>query len=1510
MSDRSTPRLPAASERAEAKSTSEALDAVHLGALRRGEDQDSRRNKKETEEQGEATTAGSRGRGNGTNGGSQSQTGSHAPPHGHSVPSDVVRSGHDNDPLWVRQNNIKKVKGPRVRVATFNTENLVARYKFRAQQPSCDDTFTRIDTAFDLHDAAQKRLTAALICDVDADVLCLMEVESLSTLEYFNVTYLKPLNYHFSMLIEAHDPRFINVAVLSRYPIVACRSHKDDLDSNGSYLLTRSCLEVDIDVFGVPLTVYLNHFRSMRGSEDGRWESAQRRIQQAERVRDIVNARWSSVHFHGNFIVLGDLNDKNDKLSAIRALTRHPHLVNVVERLPKEEQWTHHFKAEDTYSQLDYLLVSKTLATTSCNLNTKPIILRHGLARRATRYTGFRYPAVGLDRPKASDHCPVSIDLHLFIPHVHPHIYPHPNPLPQPYKPLVPLSANSRRDGPSLILKGSRYTPLLETILQVRGPATSNSGLQKSPELVSSPGGTRLGYAEAARKQGHADSSTLAPRVGGGSLTPRLDPRQIARSPATNSRPIEPDNLPDLLLEQSADHPKHIRYKSTDATTADVAALQSMGHPDLNNSNVGQGVYSRSNGPLTPTLAALAAKHGKTTVGGPYGSVDADKLILQHQQQALNSTALAQLGTIYNGRSFFRGPSLDPESGAAKALPPSMFPRLITGTPNQPKPSASRTIVNPSSHSTKNVPRTDADEDLQQEGEGQAPEPQQPTMQMKSPDSRAGQSSFHPYPLYLPPPSLNYTNQGASATGLAGVGAPPPAVRDHVAYLISEDGDAISRRKMKKKIKQKRRQQERAEQEARRRRQRLGLDDSEEDGELYQEEGGDEVSSYNESYDTDDSSLWESASDTHPSQHTYDRPHRKDSATRSLFEHALSTREPAEDSKSVSSETPVSSKRKSYVQALLKDNLNSPSSVHSSPALRTPKGGKDQLSHQQLPQQQSYPKKGAQQEPEESENGESSEEMDEALLRRRAEQMRKSKARRKRSNKFRDEFDDDDDEDQFTFINDFALNGNKKGGRAGKISAHHKGGNAAQVRSSSHSRPIPEDRPQRAMGYDDLTDVTTDEEAIGGRSRKGKHGNKAQRNREAKLERARRLEEKERMKSQTATGGGLPRSQSQFLPHIVSSEHFGGVSARNDLGALYETRSEQGFGEGKRNDADLGLFSPQLSTRISDTGKSTKSGSYIGSDSEPGTQSPDRSQNAAQSPRDRPLQGIEPILLEQDQTLPEDNPTISRHASPDAEQLMRRLNRFGRRASLRDQLFGGASPTSPNAYEQIHLSVPEEEYFKAKDAQKQRQAVILTELRNAINNVIFLQNLYTAEFGDLPESHLQALRELQKLAPSQTQDTLRITVSAPSTVRQSPSASDSAASSTLPLPTPQSIDSQVSGGVDLRITVDSKSPAVLQPSADSGPSQSTIDHINSPSNVPPATFATTISKPEEHANDAIPELDKSLIEAQAQEAEQAVLEILQPHPERPQQAVSARPIRRHRRSRSDGLFRFEAHYPF
>jgi predicted extracellular nuclease len=82
----------------------------------------------------------------------------------------------------------------------------------------------------------------------------------------------------------------------------------------------------------------------------------------------------------------------------------------VLERLPEEDRWTHFFKGSNEYKQLDYMLVSRSLAQT--NPGT-PEVMRKGMPLRATRYTGPRFNGVGQDHPKASDHCPVVMELEL-----------------------------------------------------------------------------------------------------------------------------------------------------------------------------------------------------------------------------------------------------------------------------------------------------------------------------------------------------------------------------------------------------------------------------------------------------------------------------------------------------------------------------------------------------------------------------------------------------------------------------------------------------------------------------------------------------------------------------------------------------------------------------------------------------------------------------------------------------------------------------------------------------------------------------------------------------------------------------------------------------------------------------------------------------------------------------------------------------------------------------------------
>ena len=296
-----------------------------------------------------------------------------------------------------------------VTIATFNVENLFARYRFRSNfDPTAADGFSRNDLAFDLHDLDSKKITARAIREADPDILCLQEVENVEVLERFNSRYLGGQGYKHRLVVDSHDPRFIDVAVLSRFPFTHINTHRDERNSAGTtWKFSRDCLEVDFDVDGKQLSLYVNHLKSMMGGRD---ETKARRQEQAERVAEIVDEWWAADNYDGNFVVVGDLNDYPGAGTSLTSLLSHPGLENVVDRLPKKDRWTHYWASGGQYSQLDYLLLSKSLAASNPK---KPLVVRSGLPWRATRYDGPRLDDVGDNYPKASDHCPLTMKLKL-----------------------------------------------------------------------------------------------------------------------------------------------------------------------------------------------------------------------------------------------------------------------------------------------------------------------------------------------------------------------------------------------------------------------------------------------------------------------------------------------------------------------------------------------------------------------------------------------------------------------------------------------------------------------------------------------------------------------------------------------------------------------------------------------------------------------------------------------------------------------------------------------------------------------------------------------------------------------------------------------------------------------------------------------------------------------------------------------------------------------------------------
>jgi predicted extracellular nuclease len=185
-------------------------------------------------------------------------------------------------------------------------------------------------------------------------------------------------------------------------------------------MFPRDCLECEIILPGnKSMRLFVNHFKSMLDKKDpcnGRKNTRDNRLNQSKKVKSIVQEQFAGAE--GNFVILGDFNDYLESDSqgetGIANLVNWAKVENVVNRKSPEERWTHYFAGNTScglarsFRQLDYILLSKALAD---NTDAEPEIIRKGLAKVADKYSGPRFEGVGLKKPKASDHCPVVIDI-------------------------------------------------------------------------------------------------------------------------------------------------------------------------------------------------------------------------------------------------------------------------------------------------------------------------------------------------------------------------------------------------------------------------------------------------------------------------------------------------------------------------------------------------------------------------------------------------------------------------------------------------------------------------------------------------------------------------------------------------------------------------------------------------------------------------------------------------------------------------------------------------------------------------------------------------------------------------------------------------------------------------------------------------------------------------------------------------------------------------------------------
>mgnify|MGYP003115283997 CR=1 FL=1 len=322
---------------------------------------------------------------------------------------------------------------PDIRLATFNCENLMMRCDFtRSGIRNARERLTEVDNAliaeqvdavFDVLSEDDRTLTAQALAATGAEVCALQEVENLITLTAFDNRYVaewagQPFGQR--VLHEGNDSRGIDVGLLSKLPIIFQRSHARETygrlgirppggASVNDYAFRRDCLEVDVEKEGRALTLFICHFKSMHGGRD---RTASVREAEAMAVRRIIERRFDDPAAE-EWAILGDFNDywevdgRPVRPHGLGPLVGEGFAVDLgagVIRDP-EDRWTHFYSGDGTYGALDHIFLSPRLA--AGNTGAKVDIIRSGAPYRAERYKGYRFPGVGWNLPKASDHCPM-----------------------------------------------------------------------------------------------------------------------------------------------------------------------------------------------------------------------------------------------------------------------------------------------------------------------------------------------------------------------------------------------------------------------------------------------------------------------------------------------------------------------------------------------------------------------------------------------------------------------------------------------------------------------------------------------------------------------------------------------------------------------------------------------------------------------------------------------------------------------------------------------------------------------------------------------------------------------------------------------------------------------------------------------------------------------------------------------------------------------------------------------